>query len=293
MREIVVTTDSGLNPLETDNMVPGIIRNIKTNEEYYDTVKLNKEDNIRAIQAKEIMELRKKGERFKTAAPTSTDYYNLFTGLVDEGKEVLHLCMSSGVSSGSCNNPLAVLNALDDIYQDNVTLIDSMTAGSGGSVIVQYAKDLVKQGLSLEEIKKKIELVKSKVFSSYYIADMKGYRESGRVPFGTVLLDMLSVRYRVDINKEGALHPNGFKRGNINNTVKKYVKDIINETNIEEYDPNYIVLLKMPLIKICFEEIIDYIRSFNYFKDIKTGDFMGTISAYGVNDQIGVGLIKK
>ena len=49
----------------------------------------------------------------------------------------------------------------------------------------------------------------------------------------------------------------------------------------------------MPLIKICFEEIIDYIRSFNYFKDIKTGDFIGTISAYGVNDQIGVGLIKK
>ncbi len=293
MEEIVITTDSGLNPLDTNNMVPGIIRNVKTGEEFYDTIKYNKDDNIKEIDAKEIIELRSKGERFKTAAPTFLDYKSLFTNLVDEKKKVLHLCMSSGISSGSCNNPLAVLNTLDEIYQDNVTLVDTLTAGSGGSVIVKYAKDLVKEGLDINTIKEKIESIKNKIFSSYYIADMKGYRESGRVPFGTVLLDMLSIRYRVDINKDGALHPNGFKRGSVEKSVKRYIKDIINEENIEQYNPNYLVLLKMPLIKICIEEIIAYIESFNYFKSIDVGDFMGTISAYGVNDQIGIGLIKK
>ena len=75
----------------------------------------------------------------------------------------------------------------------------------------------------------------------------------------------------------------------------KYLKNIINDNNKYEYDPNYLSILVTKLDEININEVKDYIRSLKYFKEdnIKELDFYGAICSYGVIDQVGIGLIKK
>lgn len=291
MSKTVITTDSGLNPINHNNMVPGVI--ISKNDMYYDTVKINPLDGVEAISSKEIMKKRAQGNKFSTSAPSYGDYVSVFNKLLDQDKEIVHLSMSSGISSGSVNMAMNVINTIKDDRNCELYLVDTLTGGSGGTVIAKYAEDLANLGLSAKEIRRELEDVKYKLLSTYYISDFSGYRESGRVPSGTKFLDMLSIRYRIDINEKGSLFPKKFYRGKISSTASKYVKELINENTIDLYDPSYVSFLKMPLDQINRDELIDYIKSFNYFKEILEDDFLGTISAYGVKDQLGIGMIRK
>ena len=291
MTKTIITTDSGLNPIDTTNMIPGII--LSKGEEYYDTVKLNKDDMIKKISSKEIFERRLKGEKFTTSSPSYVDYMKLFIKYIVGGYNVIHLSTSSSVSAGSVNIPYNIIKHLDDRYHDNIHLIDTLTAGSGGTLINLIAHDLLAKGLDNKEIVSILEDIKKDIFSSYYISEFSGYRESGRVPYGTKVFDVLNFRYRIDINEKGALFPKKFYRGTINTTSKKYIEEIINDKTIDNYMQDYLILLNMPLDKIDKEEIINYIRSFNYFKNIVEGDFYGTISAYGVKDQLGIAMLRR
>ena len=291
MNKTVITTDSGINPISHINMIPGLI--IGKDKSYYDTVKINKEDSIEAIDSESILNKRINGERFTTSAPSYSDYVSVFKSILDKGQEIVHLSTSSGISSGSVNMSNNAINELKEDTNKEIYLVDTLTAGSGGPIIEAIANDLANANLSAKEIKEELEKIKHNILSTYYISDFSGYRESGRVPYGTRFLDMLSIRYRIDINDNGSLFPKKFYRGNIKNTVNKYVKELINKETIENFSNKYISLLRMPLDKIELNEIRDYIKSFNYFKKILEDKFLGTISAYGVKDQIGIGVLKK
>ena len=292
MNKTIITTDSGLNPINHNNMVPGVIINNDTM--YYDTVKVNAVNNIKAISSKEILSKRINGLKFTTSAPSYGDYINIFNKILNEGKEIVHLSMSGAISSGSVNMANNVINMIKDDRECELYLVDTLTGGSGGTVIAKLAEDLADRGLSAKEIKAELDSIKYKILSTYYISDFSGYRESGRVPNGTKFLDMLSVRYRIDINEKGALYPRKFYRGKIDTTALKYVKELINKDNIDSYDPRYISFLNMPFLnKINKKELVDYIKSLNYFNNILEDEFLGTITAYGVRDQLGIGLLKK
>ena len=104
----------------------------------------------------------------------------------------------------------------------------------------------------------------------------------------------LSLRYRIDVNDKGNLFPKGIYRGKIGKEFMKHLKKIINSDNIEEYNPNYISLLISKLKEINIEEEKEYINSFHYFNEDLVKEFMfySAISSYGVEDQVGIGLIK-
>lgn len=189
----------------------------------------------------------------------------MFYKYVKDGYDVIHLSMSSGISEGSLNASHAA--SLNDDFIDHVTVIDSLTGGSGGVVLYKYAWDLVNKGLSYNEIVDEIYRVLERVKATFYISSTKGFVGSGRAPRTLKCMDALKLRYRVDIN----------------------------ENNIEEYDPNYLGILKSKLEKIELERILEYIKSYKYFKEdnIMLGGFYAVISSYSVNDQLGIGLIRK
>ena len=291
MNKTVITTDSGVNPISYVNMVPGII--IGRDKTYYDTVKINKYDNIEAINSKEILESRINGNHFTTSAPSYSDYVTVFNNILDNNQEIVHLSMSSGISSGSVNMSNNVINELRDETGKEIYLVDTLTGGSGGPVIEAIANDLANNNLSAKEIKEELEQIKHNILSTYYISEANGFIESGRAPSVFRALDVLSIRHRVDIDEDGKLFYKKPYRGGIKKTALRYVTELINDKNIESYSKKYISLLKMPLDKISIDEIRNYIQSFDYFDNILEGNFLGTISAFGVKDQIGIGLLKK
>ena len=295
MQKVVITTDSGSNPRDMSNMLPCVVTDSK-NISYYDMKKVSN-DSKRVISNVEVFDRALTGERFHTSSPNINDYLVLMKPYLDDGYDIVHLSMGSGISAGSVNASLVAKEMLDDEYGENrVNVIDTLSGGSGGTVLNDYANSLVKKNLTSEEIVEELEEVKKRTVASFYISKVAGFVASGRAPNVAILSDKFHFRFRVDINNKGKLFPKiPPYRGSINKEFMKFVKTFINNNNIEEYDPNFLALVTTRLEEINVNEAIDYINSFDYFnKDmLKKIDFYSAISSYGVIDQVGIGLIKK
>ncbi len=290
--KIVITTDSVLNPRDMENMVPCIINGDK--ESYYDMKKICNDD-IRAISNIEVFERALSGEKFKTASPSIEDFMKVMSLYIEEGYDVIHLAASKGISEGSLNGAYAAANTLSDIYNKEITVIDTMTGGCGGTIINDYANDLVRSNLPKDEIVNKLNEVKKHILATFYISKVEGFVRSGRAPKAANLFDRFSLRYRIDIN-DGKLHPKiPPYRGSIQSGFMKYLKSVINENNKDSFDPNYLALLITRLNEIDINAAKEYLESLNYFdkKLIKELPFYSAISSYGVEDQVGLALIKK
>ncbi|MBQ9011216.1 MAG: DegV family protein [Bacilli bacterium] len=296
MSKTVITTDSGCNPRNMDNMVPCIV--IDSNEiNYYDMKKIstNEKDTIEVITNEEAFLRASQGEKLHTSSPTINDYITLITPYLENDIDVIHLSMGSGISAGSVNSSQMAANTLNEKYGNRVYVIDTLTAGSGGTVIVDYAEDLLKKGQSTKKIIEELQKIKSKILSSYYISKVEGFISSGRAPKEAILSDKLSLRYRIDVNDKGKLFPKGVMHGGVHKQFMKYLKKIVNPSNVEQYNPNYLALLITKLNKIELEEAKDYLKSLDYFNEKNINEFMfySAIASYGVEDQVGIGLIKK
>ena len=295
MNKTVITTDSGCNPRNMDYMLPCIV--VDSNEKnYYDMKKISNDD-IPVINNLEVFDRAVSGERFHTASPNIGDYISVMTPILEEGNNIIHLSMSNGISAGSVNASRVASDMLNDEYgKDRVTVIDTLTAGCGGTIINDYANDLLDKGYSTKSIIEKLKQVKEKIQATFFISKVEGFVNSGRAPHIAILSDKLSLRFRVDINDKGKLYPKlPPYKGSITKQAMKYVKSVVNEENKNNYDPNYITLLITKLKEIDLNEIKEYLISLNYFKKelIKELPFYSAISSYGVMDQVGIGLIKK
>lgn len=289
MEKVIITTDSGLNPIKKETMIPGII--ISNNKSYYDTLKIADDDND-VLNGKDALNKVIQGERLSTSAPSLEDYEKVFVKYLKEGYDIVHLATSESISPASVNSPYIIINNLRDKYDNDIYLLNTNTIGTGGTLINLLAEDLKKRGLPAEEIRNELLKIKDTIYSSYYIPELKGYRASGKIPQRTKLLDILAIRYQVIVNKNGELVPKKFYRGNIMKNAYKYIQETINKDNLNNYDSKYIVFLSTILDKIQKETLLNYINDLNYFENIIDENFYGTISAYGVIDQIGIGLKK-
>ena len=295
MNKVIITTDSGCNPRNMDLMAPCVV--IDSNEKnYYDMKKISNDD-IPVISNLEVFDRAVSGERFHTSAPNIEDYITIMKPILENGNDIVHLATSSSVSAGSVNGSHVACEMLNDEYgDDRVTVIDTLAVGAGGTIINDYADTLVKKGLSAKLIVQELEKVKEKIVNSYFISKVEGFVSSGRAPRIAILSDKLSFRFRVDVNEKGKLVPKlPPLRGNIRLQFMKHLKNIINKDNMYEFNPNFLTLLITKLQEINLDEIKDYLRSLNYFKNelIDELKFYSAISSYGVIDQVGIALIKK
>ena len=294
MRKTVITEDSGCNPRNIINMIPCQIIDTK-NISYYDTKRISDNKN-KVITSSEIFDRIYNGEKFHTGSPSISDYSTLMLKYLEEDYDIVHLSMSSAISGGSYNSSMVAREMLNYNYgEDRIKVVDTLNIGSGGTVITDYANYLASLNIPSKEIVKELEEVKNRIISTYYISQVKGFVSSGRAPKVAGLSDKMSFRFRIDVNNEGKFMPRlPVYRGGIKSQFLKFLKSIINEETINNYDPEFISLNITKLKEIDIEEAKEYINSFNYFESkVEELNFYSAITAYGVEDQVGIGLIKK
>lgn len=294
MEKIIITTDSGIDPICEENMIPGQI--IENGEKSY-------RDQVDITQ-KDILEKIKKGSLFKTASPLIGDYEDKFVSILEQKKDIIHLSMSSGISEGSVNSANLVANMLNEEYENKVYVIDTLNGATGGTLIDAIANDLVKQGLTTEEIVKRLEIIKQYVQTSFFVPNPEGFIKSGRNKsdlclkdkaklIGTKAACMAGVKFRVDFNDEGNLYVKSTMKCKSKIGMMKLVKEIINEQTIRKYEDDYVVIGNILEKDVKMDEIKNYIQQLNYFKNILIKDINGVVAAYGSEDLCGISLIKK
>lgn len=294
MNKIVITTDSGIDPIHEETMIPG---QIVENE-------IKSYQDMKEITPKEILEKIKIGSNFKTSSPIIGDYEKMFIPYLEDQYDIIHLSMSSGISEGSVNSANLMATIFNDEYENKIHVIDTLNGATGGTLLEQFANDLVKDGYQTSEIVEKLQQVKTKLQTSFYVPNPEGFIRSGRnksemcfkdkaLLMGVKTALVTGIKFRVDFNPEGNLYTKGFIRSQTKSGMLKMVKQIIDEKNKELYDSKYVVVGTLNENQVKMEEIISYLNQLNYFGHVIRQDINGVVAAYGSDDLCGISLVKK
>ena len=127
-----------------------------------------------------------------TSQPNVEDFINLFEPFVKQGKNVLHVSLSSGLSGEINSAHLAQAELLLKYPDCQIAVVDSLGASSGYGLLVDALADKRDEGLSLTEAYSWAETHKLKVHHWFFSTDLTSYWRGGRISktsmtFGNVL----------------------------------------------------------------------------------------------------------
>lgn len=195
-----------------------------------------------------------------TSMPSTGAFLKKYQEALDQGREVLVLAFSSGLS-GTYNNALI---ASEMVSQDKITVVDTFTAVGNFKYMVLQAAKMAREGKTRQEIVNFIEEQKSKM-DIYLTVDSLDYlRRSGRLTNASAFIgSILNIKPIIQL-KNGELvgieKTRGKKRA-IDILIKKvpnyakniYVHHILNEK--EALEVAEILRGKCPGADILVEEI--------------------------------------
>src|SRR5690554_2398259 len=168
------------------------------------------------------------GELPKTSAPTPEDYRRFFQQYVEEGYQIIYICISSDFSSGYQNACLAAR----EFAEGQVDVVDSRNLSTGIGLLVMKAVDLLKAGKSKAEIVNHLNEIIPLVRTAFMIDNMDYLHKGGRCTSLQKFLGNM-LKFRVEIRVlEGKMEAASRIRGS---KIKAYDK-LIN--NLKEDLPN-------------------------------------------------------
>ena len=164
------------------------------------------DDMGKTVSPKELFKRMLDGEETKTSQVTMGEYIEFFEPMLKEGKDILHIAFSSGLS-GSFNSARLAVEELAPKYPDRkLYVVDSLAASTGHGLVVDKAADLRDEGKSIDEVRDWIEANKNKAHHWFFSTDLTFYIRGGRVSktagaIGTVL----GICPLLNVNDEGKL----------------------------------------------------------------------------------------
>ena len=121
------------------------------------------------------------GAMTRTSQPNISEYVAFFTPFLEKGMDVVHLCLSSGIS-GAYNSARNAAEILAERFPERkLYIIDSLAASSGQGLLVDWAADKRDEGLSASELAAWVEENKLKVHHWFFTTDLTTFVRGGRV----------------------------------------------------------------------------------------------------------------
>lgn len=175
---------------------------------YFLNEKEHIEDFGETLPLKEFYKMMVDGVVTKTSQLGIEDYRSYFEKFLKEGKDVLHLTLSSGIS-GTYNSAMLAKSMLDKEYPDRkLIVLDSLAASSGFGLLVDKLADLRDEGKTIEEVASWCEENKLRVNHWFFSTDLTFYIRGGRVSKTSGFIgNMLHICPLLNVNFEGRLIP--------------------------------------------------------------------------------------
>lgn len=169
------------------------------------------------------------GATTKTSQINADEFTEYFEGFLKEGKDILHVCLSSGIT-GVVNSANIAREELSEKYPDRkILIVDSLGASSGYGLLMDRLADLRDEGKTIEEVYQWAEAHKLNLHHWFFSTDLTFYIRGGRISktsgfFGT----MLNICPLLNMDDQGRLIPRYKIR-----TKKKVIRAIVDK--MEEY----------------------------------------------------------
>lgn len=142
------------------------------------------------------------------------EYESFWRPMLEAGKDVLHLTLSTGISGTYNSACLAAQELMEQYPGSRIEVIDSLNASSGFGLLAELAADGRDRGMDLTELREYILRIRDGVNAWFYTGDLTYLCRGGRVSktaciFGTALKICPLMR----VNREGKLVPYAKCRG--------------------------------------------------------------------------------
>lgn len=173
------------------------------------------------------------GSMTKTQQASIEDTEKVFREILQEGKDILHIAFSSGLSGTANAARLAAENMMEEFPGRKIIVIDSLCASLGQGLLVDYALKLQQQGKTMEETAKWLEDHIQNICHLFTVEDLKYLQRGGRISKTTALVGtMIGIKPVLHVDPEGKLVSISKVRGR-----KQSIQALVNkmEENIGKY----------------------------------------------------------
>lgn len=166
------------------------------------------------LTSKEFYDKIREGAMPTTSQVNPEQAKELFEPILKEGKDILHIAFTSGLS-GTYNSCRIAAEELAEEYPDRkIIVIDSLCAASGGGLLLYKALELRDAGKNLDEIATWVEENKLHVCHDFTVDDLFHLHRGGRVSkTSAVLGTLIKIKPIIHVNDEGKLIVIGKERG--------------------------------------------------------------------------------
>jgi len=281
MSKIKITCDSTCdltNELYNNNNVTVVPLSIALGDEIRrDSIDIDADEIFRYVKATNQLP--------KTSAISIGEYEDVFGKLVNEGYTVIHINLSSELSSSHQNACLAA----EDI--GNVYVVDSRNLSSGSGHLVLLAAAMAESGMEAGEIVEILNEKKSKLDVSFVLQTLEYLHKGGRCS-GVAAFGANALRLHPEIQVcDGKMQVGRKYRGDMEKSILAYVHGRLD--NRDDIDTDRIFVTHSGVPEELLNKVVATVKELHPFKEVLITRAGCTISSHCGPACIGVLFFRK
>lgn len=166
------------------------------------------DDLGQTIPFPEFYKSMQEGAQTRTSQININEYAEYFETFLKDGKDILHVCLSSGIS-GDINSARNAAADLQKKYPDRkIYILDSLGASSGYGLLMDAAADRRDEGMNIDDLRDWIENNKLKMHHWFFSTDLTFYVRGGRISKAAGMFGgILQICPLMNMDEEGHLVP--------------------------------------------------------------------------------------
>lgn len=274
--KIKITCDSAadLNKDQFEKHNIGVIPFVITmgDKEYRDGIDLNAQMIFDYVDKNKTLP--------KTSAINAFEYEEFFKDQIDGHDALIHISISSKISSTIENAKTAASG------KDNIFVVDSLSLTSGIGLLLLYACELRKSGLTAEDIVKKLKARREHLQVSFITHRLDYLHKGGRCSSVQLLgANLLNIRPSIAL-KNGKMVMHKKYMGNPTKVRSNYLIDTLAEFNTP--DNECVFITYSSATEETLQLFRDYIKTKTNFKTIYEVPASATITSHCGEQTIGI-----
>ena len=235
MKDYVIITDSTcdltsdyLNELDV-KVIP--LKFIYEEKSYYDGTGMSYKDFYNLLREK---------KNVKTSQVNTETFIKEFEPYLNQQMDILYIAFSSALSGTFSCAEIAKNELIEQYPERKIIIVDSRSASMGEGLLVYYAAQKKKEGLSIDDLSDWIEKNKFNVCHWFTVDDLFHLKRGGRVSSASALLgSMLGIKPILHVDNAGKLIPTEKVRGR----KAALISLVDHMKNSAEVTPNDIVFI--------------------------------------------------
>lgn len=171
-------------------------------------------EDMSGLTAKEFFDKLREGKMSVTSQVNPEEARAALEPFLKEGKDILHLAFSSGLS-GTCNSMMIAGEELKEEYPEaKIIVIDTLCACLGEALLLYKALQQKEAGKTIEETAAWVEENKLHICHDVTVDDLNHLHRGGRVSKATAVVGtMVKIKPIIHMDDNGKLQVVGKERG--------------------------------------------------------------------------------